>query len=195
MSINDTKESGEMTNEVDTSVNIDQELTEDQESVMNEEQVAEAGVEGNTVIADLERLVEENQNRYLRAQADFDNFRRRSLKEKEELAAYASQKVISQLLSVLDNFQRALQTGSDNAEIASYLKGYEMIYRQLFQVLEAEGLKQMDAVGKPFDPELHQAIMQVDSEEHDEGIVVEVVQEGYVLKDKLLRAAMVKVSS
>jgi len=144
--------------------------------------------------AELRRLADENQNRYLRAQADFDNFRRRTLKEKEDLAQYASMKLITQLLPVLDNFERALQTAGEAAEGDSFAKGVDMIYRQLSQVLEAEGLKPMDAVGQPFDPELHQAIMRVESEEHEEGIVLEAVQTGYVLKDKVIRPAMVKVS-
>ncbi|RKP55195.1 nucleotide exchange factor GrpE [Cohnella endophytica] len=150
--------------------------------------------ESNAAIAELQRLADDNHSRYLRAQADFDNFRRRTLKEKEELAQYASLKLITQLLPVMDNFERALQTGGEVAENGSFSKGVDMIYRQLFQVLEAEGLKPMDAVGQPFDPELHQAVMQVESDEYDEGIVVEAIQTGYLLKDKVIRPAMVKVS-
>lgn len=145
-------------------------------------------------IAELRQQAEEYNNRYLRAQADFDNFRRRTLKEKEELAQYASMKLITQLLPVVDNFGRALQTSGDQSDSQSFHKGVDMIYRQLLQVLEAEGLKAMEPVGQPFDPEMHQAIMQVESDEHEEGIVVEVVQPGYWLKDKVIRPAMVKVS-
>ncbi len=148
----------------------------------------------DNVVAELQRQADDNHSRYLRAQADFDNFRRRTLKEKEELTQYASLKVIGQLLPVLDNFQRALQTGGEGAESGSFAKGVDMIYRQLSQVLEAEGLTQMETVGQPFDPELHQAIMQVASEDYEEGIVVEVIQPGYKLKDKVIRPAMVKVS-
>lgn len=145
-------------------------------------------------IAELRQQAEEYNNRYLRAQADFDNFRRRTMKEKEELAQYASMKLITQLLPVVDNFGRALQTSGDQSDSQSFHKGVDMIYRQLLQVLEAEGLKAMEPVGQPFDPEVHQAIMQVESDEHEEGIVVEVVQPGYWLKDKVIRPAMVKVS-
>lgn len=145
-------------------------------------------------IAELQRLADEYNNRFLRAQADFDNFRRRTLKEKEELAQYASMKLITNLLPVVDNFGRALQTSADQTDNQSFLKGVDMIYRQLMQVLEAEGLKVMDPVGQPFDPEVHQAIMQVESDEYEEGIVVEAVQQGYWLKDKVIRPAMVKVS-
>ena len=159
--------------------------------------------------------VQEWYNRYLRVMADFDNYRRRTQREKEELAQYASMKLISELLPVLDNFERALQTvgkaegadkakaegqpegaasGAAQAEFEAFRKGVEMIYRQLRQVLEADGLKAMEPVGQPFDPNLHQAVMRVPSDEYEEGIVVEVLQTGYWLKDKVLRPALVKVS-
>ncbi|MBB6675760.1 nucleotide exchange factor GrpE [Cohnella lubricantis] len=158
------------------------------------EEAAEATESEDPRMAELRQQAEEYNNRYLRAQADFDNFRRRTLKEKEELAQYASMKLITQLLPVVDNFGRALQTSSEQADGQSFQKGVDMIYRQLTQVLEAEGLKAMEPVGQPFDPEVHQAIMQVESDEYEEGIVVEVVQPGYWLKDKVIRPAMVKVS-
>lgn len=145
-------------------------------------------------IEQLRKQVEEGNQRLLRAQADFDNFRRRTLKEKEELAQYASMKLIGELLPVTDNMERALAASKANQDFESLAKGVDMIFRQFSQVLENEGLKAMDAVGQPFNPEFHQAIMQVESEEHEEGIVVEEVQKGYMLKEKVLRPAMVKVS-
>ncbi|WP_168119319.1 nucleotide exchange factor GrpE [Paenibacillus sp. HB172176] len=143
---------------------------------------------------DLMKQAEESQQRYLRAQADFDNFRRRTVKEKEELGQYASMKLISQLLPVVDNFERAITASAANKDYDSLAKGVDMIFRQVVQTLEQEGLKAMEVVGEPFNPEFHQAIMQVESEEHEEGIIVEEVQKGYILKEKVLRPAMVKVS-
>lgn len=145
-------------------------------------------------IDQLRKQVEEGKERLLRAQADFDNFRRRTLKEKEELAQYAAMKLIGELLPVTDNMDRALAASKANQDFESLAKGVDMIFRQFSQVLENEGLKPMNAVGQPFNPEFHQAIMQVESEEHEEGIVVEEVQKGYMLKEKVLRPAMVKVS-
>lgn len=172
---------------------------QDTQDAAGGEGAAEAVNEANNadVTAELEKLRAENeefQQRLLRAQADFDNFRRRTVKEKEELGKYASAKLITELLPVIDNFERALNTTGDISDAASYVKGVEMIFRQLEGVLKAEGLTPMEAEGQPFNPEFHQAIMQVESEEHEEGIVVEVVQKGYMLKDKVLRPAMVKVS-
>ncbi|MGG4342772.1 nucleotide exchange factor GrpE [Paenibacillus lautus] len=147
--------------------------------------------------AELEKLqaeVLEHQQRALRVQADFDNFRRRTQKEKEDLGKYASSKLITELLPVIDNFERALQASEENPEFESFSKGVNMIFRQLESVLATEGLTAMKSVGEPFNPEYHQAIMQVESDEYEEGIVVEEVQKGYMLKDKVLRPAMVKVS-
>ncbi len=145
-------------------------------------------------IDELTKQADENHQRFLRVQADFDNFRRRTLKEKEELGQYASMKLIGQLLPVVDNFGRAIEAAKSGGDVESFAKGVDMIFRQLEQLLEQEGLKAMDTVGQPFNPEVHQAIMQVESDEHEEGIVVEEIQKGYMLKDKVLRPAMVKVS-
>lgn len=191
MSTNEMKEQDTM--EQQEQAIGEQENQENDTTPHEGEPVVEAAVE-NDVISALQQQSDDNHNRYLRAQADFDNFRRRTVKEKEELTQYASLKVVSQLLPVLDNFQRALLTSNEAVEGGAFAKGIDMIYRQLFQVLEAEGLKQMEVVGQPFDPERHQAVMQVESDEYAEGIVVEAIQSGYVLKDKIIRPAMVKVS-
>lgn len=167
------------------------EQPEMQEQSSNEEKV-EAGFQ-----AEMEALrneVSEQQQRALRAQADFDNFRRRTVKEKEELAKYASSKLITELLPVIDNFERALAATEETPEFEAFSKGVSMIFRQLETVLNAEGLNAMNCVGQPFNPEFHQAIMQVESDVYEEGIVVEEVQKGFMLKDKVLRPAMVKVS-
>lgn len=145
-------------------------------------------------LTELTKQADESYQRYLRVQADFDNFRRRTQKEKEELGQYASMKLIGQLLPVVDNFGRAIDAAQSGGDGESFAKGVDMIFRQLEQLLEQEGLKAMETVGVPFNPEFHQAIMQVESEEHEEGIIVEEIQKGYILKDKVLRPAMVKVS-
>ena len=156
------------------------------------EEVSEVG-EGDE-LKRLQGLADEFQGRALRVQADFDNFRRRTLKEKEELAQYATSKLVTELLPVMDNFERALATAPATPEFEAFTKGVNMIFRQLEGILKNEGLTAMETVAQPFNPEYHQAIMQVESEEYEEGIVTEEVQKGYLLKDKVLRPAMVKVS-
>lgn len=158
---------------------------------------AEAGAEVSEADRQLEeqrKLADEHYQRYVRTQADFDNFRRRSRQEKEDFAKYASAKLIEQLIPVIDNFERAIAASKDNTDHEALLKGVDMIYRQLDQVLVQEGLQRIEAVGQPFNPEFHQAVMQVESEEHEEGTVVEELQKGYMLKDKVIRPSMVKVS-
>ncbi|WP_339243228.1 nucleotide exchange factor GrpE [Paenibacillus sp. FSL F4-0243] len=158
------------------------------------EEISEGASDTGSEVKRLQDLADEYQGRALRAQADFDNFRRRTQKEKEELAQYATSKLVTELLSVLDNFERALVTTPSSPESEAFVKGVNMIFRQLDGVLKSEGLTAMETVGQPFNPEYHQAIMQVESEEYEEGIVTEEVQKGYLLKDKVLRPAMVKVS-
>ncbi|WP_028561681.1 nucleotide exchange factor GrpE [Paenibacillus pinihumi] len=165
--------------------------------VIDEETVSEPSTEeaaADPRIAELQKQADDNQQRLLRVQADYDNFRRRTQKEKEELAQYASMKLVTELLPVIDNFERAISAAKDSEDKDSFIKGVDMIFRQFDQVLQQEGLKPMDTVGQPFNPDFHQAIMQVESEEYEEGIVVEEVQRGYILKEKVLRPAMVKVS-
>ncbi|CAM3115124.1 nucleotide exchange factor GrpE [Paenibacillus lupini] len=177
-------------------VSNDQQHNETIDEVIDEqvEEQQEVEVQEDSRLEELEKLAEENQQRYLRAQADFDNFRRRTQKEKEDLAQYASMKLIGQLLPVVDNFERAVSAATANQDFDALAKGVDMIFRQLEQTLQQEGLKAMEAVGEAFNPEFHQAIMTVESDEHEEGIVVEEVQKGYILKDRVLRPAMVKVS-
>lgn len=166
----------------------------------NEATTEEVGAEVSedaAVSSELEQArvqAEENYQRLLRVQADFDNFRRRARAEKEDFAKYASVKLIEQLLPIVDNFDRALSSSKETKDFDALVKGLDMTYRGLDQVLSAEGLKPIEAVGQPFNPEFHQAVMQVESEDHEEGIVVEELQKGYILKDKVIRPAMVKVS-
>jgi molecular chaperone GrpE len=166
------------------------------EAIQAEEPVAEATADPSAdgELEELRKQADENQQRYLRVQADFDNFRRRSRQEKEDFAKYASLKLIEQLLPVVDNFERALLSSKDTKDFEALVKGLDMTSRQLDQLLVQEGLTPIESVGQPFNPEYHQAIMQVESEEHEEGIVVEEIQKGYMLKDKVVRPAMVKVS-
>ncbi|UHA74197.1 nucleotide exchange factor GrpE [Paenibacillus sp. 481] len=179
-------------------VNVDANLEQQEGNVEGNEDSQsaqhEANSEGNSELERVKAESDEHYQRYLRAQADFDNFRRRTVKEKEELAKYASLKLVTELVPVLDNFERALATNPANEESDSFVKGVNMIFRQISQVLEQEGVQPMNSVGQPFNPEYHQAIMQVESDEYEEGIVVEEVQRGYMLKDRVLRPAMVKVS-
>jgi molecular chaperone GrpE len=138
---------------------------------------------------------EENHNRMLRALADMENLRRRTRKEQEDLAKYASLKVISELLPVIDNFERALSADKDSMTVESLLEGVNMVYRQMLQIFEREGLTAIQATGQPFDPNVHQAVMQAQDPAYESGVVVEEFQKGYLFKDRVIRPAMVKVNA
>ncbi|WP_040948348.1 nucleotide exchange factor GrpE [Gorillibacterium massiliense] len=173
---------------------VDESSREQAEDTPNNESAKETAGSEAAQIASLLSQLAESQDRFARGQADFDNFRRRTRQEKEEFAKYASAKLIEQLLPVMDNFERAVSASQETKDFDSFFKGVDMIARQLTQVLEQEGLIKMETVGQPFNPEYHQALMQVESEEYEEGTIVEELVKGYMLKDKVLRPAMVKVS-
>ncbi|GGJ09352.1 hypothetical protein GCM10010885_18070 [Alicyclobacillus cellulosilyticus] len=131
----------------------------------------------------------------LRVHADFDNFRKRTRQEKEDLQKFAAQKLLSDLLPVVDNFERALAAFTAEGASAELRAGVEMVHRQLLGILEKHGVRPMDVVGQPFDPSLHEAVMQEPAGEGvAPGTVVLELQKGYWLHDKVLRPAMVKVS-
>ena len=143
---------------------------------------------------ELEAKLEEAENKILRMQADFENSRRRARLDLEATEKYKAQGLITELLPAIDNFERALKMEADNEQAKSLLQGMEMVYRSLLDTLKKEGAEQIEAVGKEFDPHLHQAIMQVEDENFGSNIVVEEFQKGYILKDRVIRPAMVKVN-
>lgn len=141
----------------------------------------------------LEELKNEFDNRYKRLQADFDNFRRRTNQEKEQLSGFVKGNVLADLLPVLDNFERAVQSPAEG-DAKTFLDGFVMIHQNLMATLQKHGLEPIEAVGQPFDPNLHQAIMRVETDEYPEDTVVEVLQTGYTVDGRCIRPAMVKIS-
>jgi molecular chaperone GrpE len=130
-------------------------------------------------------------DRLARLQAEFENARKRSAREQQEFREYALAEAVKGLLPVLDSFERALQVGANESELRG---GVELIYKQLQDALAKLGLRPIPAKGEPFDPHLHQAIEMVDTTEADDHQVLEELQRGYKLKDRLLRPSMVKVA-
>lgn len=143
-------------------------------------------------LAEQQKLAEDYFNRLARVQADYDNFRRRTRQEKEDFYKYASEQLVVALLPVLDNFDRALAAGGESVE--SFKSGVQMIYRQLQDILEADGLTPVQAVGEQFDPTRHEAVLQAETDEYPDNTVIEEFSRGYCLKDKVIRPAMVKVA-
>jgi molecular chaperone GrpE len=129
-----------------------------------------------------------------RLQADFDNYRKRTLREQTARAASASQALVARLLPVLDNFELAVSHAEQSRDFDGMLKGVEMVFGELREVLQGEGLVKIEAEGKPFDPERHEAVVAVEHEGAEPGTVVDVVRNGYELRGRVLRPAMVKVA-
>ena len=139
---------------------------------------------------------------FLRAVADFDNYHKRVERERRELSEYAATDVLLELLPIIDNFERALQasasapsaTADRPAEHDAFYRGVELIHKQMLDLLRKRGVTMIDALGADFDPNVHQAVIHEPSDEHREGEVMQELQRGYKLGDRLLRPAMVKVA-
>jgi molecular chaperone GrpE len=142
---------------------------------------------------DLRREKDALQDRLLRTAAEFDNYRKRIERERGEFAAYAAAEVLTDLLPIVDNFERALDapTTSDDA---AFRKGVELIHKQMLDLLRKRGVTPIEALGSDFDPNFHQAVIHESSPGHREGEVMAELQRGYMLGDRLLRPAMVKVA-
>jgi molecular chaperone GrpE len=145
--------------------------------------LAAARAEADSYLDDLRRL-----------QADFENYRKRMLREQTARIASASQGLVAKLLLVLDNFELAVSHAEQSRDFDRMLKGVEMVFGELREVLQGEGLVKIEAEGKPFDPERHEAVVAVEQEGAEPGTVVDVVRTGYELRGKVLRPAMVKVA-
>jgi molecular chaperone GrpE len=152
--------------------------------------------------AALEKERDTLKEQLLRAVADFDNYRKRIERERRELSDYATTDVLLELLPIIDNFERALQapasapgaTSGRPAEREAFKKGVELIHKQMLDLLRKRGVTLIDALGADFDPNVHQAVIHEPSDEHREGEVMQELQRGYKLGDRLLRPAMVKVA-
>ncbi len=145
-------------------------------------------------LAKSEEQTKELEDRLLRLAAEFDNYKKRMAKEFGYLIKNANENLMLQLLDTLDNFQRALDSAKTSNDYENFHKGVELIYTHMKEILTKEGLKEIEALGKPFDPNFHEAVTQVESDEHDEGIIIDEISKGYMLNDRLLRASKVVVS-
>jgi molecular chaperone GrpE len=209
MVANALREVSKLTNENNNTLNeeIDVESTDpveltDEKTV---ESVFEEGVateqtetlpvdEKDQEIQSLKAKLEEADNRYLRLQADFDNFRRRTRLDQEASQKYRAQKLITDLLPAIDNFERAMKIEADNEQTKTLLQGMDMVYRSLLDALKSEGVEPIEVVGKEFDPHQHQAVMQGEDDNYGPNVVTDEFQKGYMLKDRVIRPAMVKVN-
>jgi len=158
---------------------------------ISREELIEEVKEKNEKIEEMDAEIDDLLSRLQRLQADFVNYRKRSQREKAEMTTQGKVELCASLLPVIDNFERALKAEKN---VDDFYKGVEMIYNQLLKTFSDQGIEEILAEGEEFNPEYHEAIMRVESDEFDEGTVAEVVQKGFILDDRVIRPAMVKVA-
>lgn len=146
-------------------------------------------------IETLRKSVEETQSSYLRVLADFDNFRKRQREETARLTSSAREALILKLLPIVDNFDRTLEAAEAEHSYESLVEGVTLTLKHVREMLEREGLEPIEAVGQQFDPELHEALMRVDTDDYPENTVVDEIEKGYTLNGRLLRPARVRVAA
>ena len=139
--------------------------------------------------------IEELSDKLLRQMAEFDNFRKRTEKEKSAMYEIGAKDIIEKLLPVVDNFERGFSAVAEEDKGDAFVTGMEMVYKQLMTMLEGVGVKPIEAVGQEFNPDLHNAVMHVDDEEVGDNIIVEEFQKGYTYRDSVVRYSMVKVAN
>jgi len=158
------------------------------------ETTAEPQEEVTLAKSELEKLqaaVQEKEERALRLQADFENFRRRTAKEKEELSAVVTQGILKDMLPLLDNFERAM--AAEAKDIESFKQGVEMIFKQFGEILVKNGLEHIEVEGAKFDPNYHQAVMRVENPDLEDETIAQELQKGYMVKGRVIRPSMVQV--
>ena len=163
------------------------------ESADGAAEAAESGEDLQKKVETLAAALQEKDNRLKRLQADFENFRRRTSKEREEIGNVVTQELLKNLLPIVDNFDRAMATEQQDGE--AFKKGVEMIYTQLGETLKNVGLEPIETEGQKFDPNFHQAVMRVENPDLDDDTIAQELQKGYIVKGKVIRPSMVQVVS
>ena len=186
---NDTNIENSVSNTDNSEANASDSENNSEESIKDEESASQ-----DTKIKELEKLANDNEEKYLRLYAEFENYKRRIQKENQINATYKAQGVLTDILPSIDNIERALQIEGDDESFKSLQKGVQMVHESLLRALKDNGLEEILAEGKEFDPNLHQAVVQDDNPDFKSGEVTQELQKGYKLKDRVLRPSMVKVN-
>lgn len=173
-----------------------------EEASVKSAEASDEELKEETDIDEMKKLLQEKENqcadlldRLQRTMAEFDNFRKRTIKEKTSLFDDGVRSTIEQILPVIDNFERALSSNTTEDESNPYLQGMEMIYRQFKDILAAIGVEEIKTIGEKFNPDFHNAVMHIEDEAYGENEIVEEFQKGYIYKDKVIRYSMVKVAN
>lgn len=186
---NDTNIENSVSSTDNSEANASDSENNSEESIKDEESESQ-----DTKIKELEKLANDNEEKYLRLYAEFENYKRRIQKENQINATYKAQGVLTDILPSIDNIERALQIEGDDESFKSLQKGVQIVHESLLRALKDNGLEEILAEGKEFDPNLHQAVVQDDNPDFKSGEVTQELQKGYKLKDRVLRPSMVKVN-
>ena len=186
---NDTKIENSVSNTDNSEANASDSENNSEESIKDEESESQ-----DTKIKELEKLANDNEEKYLRLYAEFENYKRRIQKENQINATYKAQGVLTDILPSIDNIERALQIEGDDESFKSLQKGVQMVHESLLRALKDNGLEEIESEGQSFDPNVHQAVVQDDNPEYESGVITQELQKGYKLKDRVLRPSMVKVN-
>lgn len=173
----------------------EEEKNQEQEAKKTEGEIETEVLDDQAKMTELENEVAKWKNEYYKVFADMENVKRRLQNEHSNSMKFMMQRFIEDLLPIVDSFERSLAVENPGEEIATFLKGYQMIYTQLMNVLEKEGVLVIETKDQEFDPNVHQAVMSQEVEGVAPGMIVEELQKGYKLKDRVIRASLVKVSA
>ena len=180
----------------ETEAQSDEAAKEDEAEASGAEENKDKGLFGKKKKKDKkDEQIEDLNDRLRRQMAEFDNFRKRSEKEKSQMFDMGARSIIEKVLPVVDNFERGLAAVPEEQKDDAFVTGMDKIYKQLMTELDAIGVKPIEALGQEFNPDLHNAVMQVESEEYDPGVVAQELQKGYTYKDTVVRHSMVAVVS
>ncbi|NLL81536.1 MAG: nucleotide exchange factor GrpE [Tissierellia bacterium] len=178
-------------NDLNKEEELEEEKVEETEKEVIDEDIINEDSDSNSIsIKDDE--IEDLKSKLTRLQADFVNYKRRAEKDRESSIDFGIESIVCDLLPIIDNFQRALTSEVDKDD--NFYKGVSLIEQQLIEMLKNNSVHEIEALGKEFDPNYHHAVTMEESTEYESGIVIEILQKGYMLKDKVLRPSMVKVS-
>lgn len=176
-------------------VTENEEVTEDEESDDTEKKEKGSKFFKKPKKDKKDEKIEELTDKYQRTMAEFDNFRKRTEKEKAAMYEIGAKDIVEKMLPIVDNFERGLATLSDEEKTAPFADGMDKVYKQLLKALEDAGVKPIEAVGKEFDPNLHNAVMHIDDENFGENVIAEEFQKGYMYRETVVRHSMVKVAN
>lgn len=177
-----------MSNKKENATDIEETVDQNEQAEVKEEQTEQ------DIITELETQVSEAKDKYLRLFAEFDNFKKRNIKERLDIIKSASQDTLSSLLPVLDDFDRAKKSAEDENSTEPFSEGVIMVYNKLYNTLNGKGLEKMESTGEVFDPEIHEAITKIPAPSDDmKGKIVDTIEAGYKLNDKIIRHAKVVV--